>query len=106
MTLLTQPLSGFHRVTNAFQGIVGVYQKNAVVRHGLGVSQKRLAFVIKRHHPAMGMSPTNRNTIKLSRQYIRSSGTSANVCRPAGTERAVHPLCPAQSKFHYRFTPG
>src|SRR5205085_4522160 len=57
MPAFAQPLADLHRMADAFQSVVSVHEKNAIVGHGLGINLECLPLVVEGHYPTMGMGP-------------------------------------------------
>src|SRR5437667_3226424 len=102
VTPFAKQATRFHGPANAFQRVVSVHEKHAVVRHCFGVSAEGFPLVIKRHHPTVGMGPPHWNAIELRGENIRCGSATADVSGTAGCQRTVHALCPTQSEFQHR----
>ena len=92
MSFLAQPFTDAHRRADTFQRVVGVDDKDAVVRHGGGVGLEGFLLGVERHDPAVRMRPLDRDSIPHSRQDIRTGRTAADVRRTARRHRAVDSL--------------
>src|SRR5581483_12035831 len=106
MALFAQPATGLNGVTDAVESVVGIDEKNAVVRHGRGVCAKGFQFVVEGHHPAMGMRAFHGDPESFARQHVRSSRATTNVSRPARRERAIDALGAAQTELDHWIASG
>src|SRR5690349_14497817 len=83
--------------------VVRVYQKNTVVRLGLGVCSERFQFRVKGKDPTMSMGSGDRNVVDFSREQVGSTSTTADVCCTSGRQAAIHALCSTKPELNHRF---
>src|SRR5215472_17728728 len=68
-------------VTYAVDGVIGVNEKNAVVRHRVCVRFKCFALVFEKHDPAMRLRAADRDAELFSGLQIRCAGAATDVSR-------------------------
>src|SRR5439155_11469725 len=77
VSVLAQLPRHVDRVAHAIERIISVNQKHAVVRHGFGVSLKRLILSLEKHDPTVRLRAAHRNSEPLARLQVRRPRTTA-----------------------------
>ena len=80
-----------HGMPHALERVVGIDQEDAIVGHRLGVGAKRLQFVVETHDPTMGVGAFDGDAEEPAGQHVGGGVAAADVCGPAGRQRAVDP---------------
>src|SRR5262249_48080902 len=93
-------------VAYAFDGVIGVDEKDAVVRHCFGIRLKRFALVFEKHDPTVRLRSAHRNAELLSCLQIGCAGTTADISGTSCRQSAIHSLRAAQTKLDHRITFG
>ena len=106
MPLLAQFAGDFDGVTYAVDGVIGVNEKNAVVRHCFRIGFERLTFVFEKHDPTVRLRPAHRDGELLSSLQIRCAGAAADVSGSGCCQTAIDSLRSAETKLDHRIMFG
>src|SRR6266516_1394607 len=99
VSVFAQPAGYIDRVAHALEGIIGVHQEDAVVRHRFGIRFKRLALTFEEHDPTVRLRSAHWNSEPFAGSQIRRTRAAAYLSRSCRGQTAINALCAAQTKL-------
>jgi len=101
VSALLELLAGLDGLTNTGQGVVGIDEKDAVVRSSLSPVVESNLLRGEALHPGVSVSASNRDAVALASKHVRSSGAATDESSTAGGESTVKALSTTETKLEH-----